>query len=484
VKKRIGKLIIAALLLLVLPVSMLLAGIALPSFYGDTYYAVLPRMYDRLQQIREPKVIVVGGSNVAFGLQSELMEALLASQGYDYTVCPFGLYAAVGTSAMLDLSRHTLQEGDIVILAVEPTPETMSEYFGAEAFWKCAEEATELIGSLGKEKQAALAGNYIPYLQARYGILASGIPPAPQGVYAASSFNERCDLVYDRPGNLMAVGFDPSVRVQLGDLQISDAFSGQVREYCAAASKQGASVLLSFSPVNRSCIDDLSEEAVEAFFQTCSAAFSCPVISDPNRYILDSGWFYDSNFHLNTSGAQLRTALLTQDLLAWLGCYKELDYTIPQMPASATKIPHAEGDTDCFLLSPDEQGAGYLISGLSREGQNQTQLQVPTSFDGRPILGFTPDALAEAPLLEELRIPQSVVYLPAGLFRNAKMLTRLVLEHTDVPCGIEADTFLDADQVRIFIPVQAYPLYRDGYGCETNPWTPYLDRIQTYQAAG
>jgi len=47
-------------------------------------------------------------------------------------VCP--LYAAVGASAMLDLSLGTLREGNIVILTLEPTSETMSTYFGATTF--------------------------------------------------------------------------------------------------------------------------------------------------------------------------------------------------------------------------------------------------------------------------------------------------------------------------------------------------------------
>ena len=64
---------------------------------------------------------------------------LLAEKGYDYTVCPYGLSAAVGCSAMLSLSEDDIKEGDVVILAVEPTDETMSSYFRASAFLKCAE---------------------------------------------------------------------------------------------------------------------------------------------------------------------------------------------------------------------------------------------------------------------------------------------------------------------------------------------------------
>ncbi len=43
---------------------------------------------------------------------------------------------------------------------------------------------------------------------------------------------------------------------------------------------------------------------MQAFFDLCNRTFDCPVISDPNRYVLDSGWFYDTNFHLNTPGGQ------------------------------------------------------------------------------------------------------------------------------------------------------------------------------------
>lgn len=218
-KKR-TKFLIALLLLLVVPVSLLTAGMMLPEFYGNTYYAVLSRMHSRLETAENPKIIVLGGSNVAFGLDGALLEELLAQQGYDYTVCPFGLYAAVGTSAMLDLSEDDLGAGDLVVLAVEPTSETMSAYFGAEAFWKCAESDPGLLLEVSREKQSALIGNYVPYLQQRCDILTSGDDLAAQGVYAAASFNDRCGMVYDRAGNTMAVGWDTAVPVDFGAPQV------------------------------------------------------------------------------------------------------------------------------------------------------------------------------------------------------------------------------------------------------------------------
>lgn len=476
--KKGWKILTGMLLVVLLPVGVLIRGWCLPSFYGETYYAVLSRMHDRLESVENPKIVVVGGSNVAFGLDGSLLEQFLAEQGYDYTVCPFGLYAAVGTGAMLDLSLDDLGEGDIVVLAMEPTSETMSGYFGASAFWKCAEDAPELLLELGKARQASMFGNYVPYLQERLKIEQSGLYPVATDVYAASSFDERCDMIYDREGNLMPLGWDTSTPVDLATVVIAPEFARQVAEYCAEATRRGARVVLSFSPVNRSALTDDSQSAVEGFFQRCNSAFVCPAISDPNDYILDSGWFYDNNFHLNSAGSQVRTMLLAEDLLRYLGCYRELAWEWPEMPGSIATVPETAPDQGYFLFSP--LGEGWMVAGLTESGLEQNTLRVPAVHEGKPVAGLSADALKGAHQLEELRLPETVAALPGGVFRECTMLTRLVLEHRETVCGVAADTFTGADQVRIYVPREAYPLYRDGYGCEENLWTVWLDRIEVY----
>ena len=75
---------------------------------------------------------------------------------------------------------------------------------------------------------------------------------------------------------------------------------------------------------------------------------------------------------------------------------------------------------------------------------------------------------------------ETVEALPDGLFRDCEKLTRLVLEHRNSVCAVTAQTFAGAAQIRIFVPREAYHLYRDGYGCEENLWTIWLDRIEVY----
>lgn len=476
-----AKIIVLTLVLLaLLPLSVLAAGISLPEYYGDSYYAQLPLMYKRLRETEGKKIVVIGGSNVAFGLDSGMMEHLLREKGYDYTVCSFGLYAAVGTSAMLDLAKGTLSDGDIVILALEPTSETMSTYFGATAFWKCAESAPELLLGVNTHKREALVGNYIAYLQERWAIKESGILPKAEGVYAKSSFNDRCDLIYDRAGNTMALGYDSSAPVDLAAVTIAPDFAQQVNDFCRAAEKVGATVYLSFSPVNRTA---LVGDGVEDFFNLCNQAFACRIISDPNDYILDSGWFYDSNFHLNTAGAVVRTAALTEDILACLGCYQPLNFELPRMPGSIAEVGENTADSARFTYdavpAPDGKVLGYRISGLTEAGMTARELIVPSLYEGKPVVGFTANALDTAAALESLRLPESIESIPDGLLRPCKALTRLILEHRTKLCTVTDNTFNGAEQVKIFVPADAYPLYRDGQGCESNPWAQYLSRIYT-----
>ncbi len=481
--KNFRKILWVLVVLLMLPAILLGVGAAQPSYYQEAYYAELAQMYDRLYTTQGKKLVILGGSNVAFGLDGAALEQTLRDRGYDYTVCPFGLYAAVGTSAMLELSADALGEGDIVVLAFEPGEETLSTYFGATAFWKCAEEKPEMLLKLSGTKVSALVGNYVPYLQERVSITLNGNPPMAEGVYARSSFNDRCDLIYERPGNIMPVGYDSATPIDLENVTIAPDFLAQVNDYCAAAAERGAQVVMSFSPMNRSAIRDKSEEAVYAYFTQCNQGFNCPIISDPNDYILASGWFYDSNFHMNDAGTTLRTNLLAQDVLAYLGFYGALDLETPEMPGNVATEPLEETPTEGFEFEPvldGEATVAYRISGLTDAALLETSLTVPRAHEGKPVVGFTADALAQAEKLVELRLPDSIESLPDGLFASCKALTTLVLEHLESPCAVTEHTFDGADQLRIYIPAQAYALYRDGAGCATNPWSQYLDRLEQY----
>ncbi len=109
-KRRVIFIAAAIVLLLIIPGVMVSAGLILQNPYSETYYGELPAMYDRLAGTEGKKVVLIGNSGVAFGVRSDLLEKELDG----YKVVNFGLYGAIGTKTMLDLSEELINEGGIV----------------------------------------------------------------------------------------------------------------------------------------------------------------------------------------------------------------------------------------------------------------------------------------------------------------------------------------------------------------------------------
>lgn len=466
-------------LILLLPAIVLGYGASLPEYYGDTYYAELPALYHKLKNTQGKKIVIVGGSNVAFGVDSTQLEATLQECGFDYTVCNFGLYAAVGTSAMLELSRNFIGEGDVVVLAIEPTSETFSTYFGATAMLKCTETETEMLLHLSGSQQSNLVGNYLAYLQDRAEIQRTGILPQADGVYAKASFDENGDLRYDRAGNAMLLGYDPANPIDLDAVSFEPAFVEQVNNYISHAESKGAAVFMSLSPMNRGAVTDASEDALYRFFTALQTAFHCPIISDPNDYILDSGWFYDSNFHMNTPGMAIRTHQLACDLLNQLGYYRLIPFEIPKMPASIAQTETNEANSGDFLYAPFGED-GLLVSGLSESGKEKQSLLLPASHNGKPVVGMTDTAFSGNHQITELILPATVTSIPDGAFAGCVNLQKLTLLHTQTPPQVGEGLFVGAPQLTVYVPSSAYHLYRDGAGCAANVWELHLGRITVY----
>ena len=475
--KRILLFILA--LILLIPTILLCYGMSLPEYYGESYYAQLPELYEKLKNTEGNKVIIVGGSNVAFGVNSAQMEAILREYGFDYTVCNFGLYAAVGTSAMLELSEDFVKAGDVVILAIEPSSETFSTYFGATAMHKCAESNPEMLLHLNKNQHSNLVGNYLAYLQERAEIQRTGLLPQAEGVYAKASFNENGDMIYDRAGNTMLLGYDTTAPIDLSQIVYEPAFTEQVNAYIASAEQKGAAVLMSFSPMNRGAMVDASEDTVYRFFLELQDKFHCPIISDPNKYIMDSGWFYDSNFHLNNAGTAIRTYTLTCDFLNHMGFCRSIPFEMPKMPDPIAQVEPTGQNSDDFLFETFGEN-GLVVTGLTEQGKAKQTLMLPSSHNGKPVVGMTATAFAGNTQITELILPATFASIPDGAFAGCINLTKLTLLHTETPPEVGENLFSGADGLFVYVSSGSYHLYRDGAGCTTNSWEPHLGRIITY----
>lgn len=75
------------------------------------YEASLIDKVERLQSINEPKIILIGNSNVCFGIDSEKIE-----EAFGMPVVDMGLHGGLGNAFLENMVKLGVSEGDIVIV--------------------------------------------------------------------------------------------------------------------------------------------------------------------------------------------------------------------------------------------------------------------------------------------------------------------------------------------------------------------------------
>ena len=152
---------ICILLCVLMPFAAVASAIAfIPSQFENTFLGALKTKMERIESITEPKIVIVGGSSVPFGVDSKQMEEMLGMP-----VVNFGLYATLGTKLMLDLSKEYINEGDIIVLAPETDAQTYSLFFGAEAAWQAADSDLSLLPKIAKDNLCGICKLYFRKLQ-------------------------------------------------------------------------------------------------------------------------------------------------------------------------------------------------------------------------------------------------------------------------------------------------------------------------------
>ena len=351
-KRKIWIICTTAALLLALPLALLAWGFALPAQYGETFLGELKYKVRLLEETPGPRIVLVGGSGVAFGADSELMERELPG----YTVVNFGMYAALGTTVMLDLSQPLLREGDIVLLIPEQQEQALSGWFDPAVMWQGLDGAFQLLSALPGDKLERLAGAFPAFAGQKLGCYMQGEPPRSQGVYRRDSFNGHGDVSSALCAqNEMPGGFDASTPIRFGPDLVRLEFAGRVREYAQAARAAGAVLWYAPCPMNAAAVE--GAEDMDGFYAALQEALGLPLAGDPRDFILEPGWFYDTNFHPNTAGKTVYTRALIRAVKAMLGDSSPTDIPLPEMPPLAGEEA-GEGDSSDTVCSPSPASPG------------------------------------------------------------------------------------------------------------------------------
>lgn len=503
---RVMLIIILSLAVISAPfVAVITTAMAMPEQYGDLYHGILDEKVELLRSTEGEKIVVIGGSSVAFGVDADLLGR--------YTGMPvvnFGVYAALGTKMMLDLSRNHIGKGDIVVLALELDPQTLSLYFNSETALQAMEGDMSLLFELPMDDILSCLGGMWSFMSDKWQRYASGTPAVVDGVYSSRYFDRATgDFDYPREGisyTMLPEGYltgeNELVELRVDKLKNSEdgydfaAFVDYLNDYISDVKRKGAEVVFSWCPMNSLAVNVGSDEVTRAaevaeYVDYLKSRINCDFIGNINDHMMDSLYFFDSNYHLNDVGAQMNTMLLYDELRAVFD-----DFTIPidrnDLP-QPPPIPHRHRDADddgicdgcgdeyddgsdkptadeltmasylVLELTETDSGSYYAVVGLSDEGRKQTVISIPRSVDGIPVSSIREGAFDNADELRTLIIPENsfVDRLEGSVFRGASSLCDLWLYKQPGEINRPDDLSGVAYGFRIHVPEGSH--YADDY---------------------
>ncbi len=474
--KKFLKTFAAMLAMFLIPFVMVFAAVfALPAVYDDTFVGELSEKYDRLCSIEGKKIVIVGGSSAAFGLDSRMIQDELG-----YEVVNFGLYADLGTKLMMDLSRASVNEGDIFILTPEMSAQTLSLYFGSETALEAMDGSFSMLTHVDRDDYGSLVGAAWKVGSSKLRYLISGTRPVNQGAYKKENFNEYGDNVFDRPYNELS-GYGNPIRLDFsadfsdGSLSEYEEFIKYVNEYTAFIRSHGGEVYFSFPPMNQRAVEENNtDESIRSFYKNLCLNLDCKVISNVFDYIMDDGYFFDSEFHLNNSGVTVRTVKLIDDIKRELG-RSDITLAISELPSPAGRRPKDEQDGNqeeqenlYFVLEAADDGS-WKITGLTDDGKIQEELTIPDFTNGAAVTTVSKGAF-DGSSCKKLILGSNISRLDGGALSGSDITEIFIpdgrgAQDISVPNNTSEELFVAGGQQQraIYVDSELYEEYIGDY---------------------
>lgn len=425
--KRTVRRIVATALAVILAeqVFFLICGFGLPVQFGDTFMGELKSKYERLKETSGKRIVLVGGSGVAFDCDSALMDDFFPS----YEIVNFGMYAGLGTKVVMDLSENYIHEGDIVILSPEQSEQTFSDYFNGEYMWQAADGAFGMLRDLKSENFEAMLGNFPRFALEKLNYVMKGQKPQTDSIYQKKSFDTYGDIELDTcRENILPNGYDVNQKVRFTEDVVQPEFMDYMNDWAKRLEKKGAVVWYRYCPVNKLSVEDMDDLAAYDVFLRQKLDF--PVIGNPENSLMEAEWFFDTNFHLNQPGKEVNTVQLIRDMKAMLGDDRAVTVELPEKPHRTWGDVFAETRIWTAKDSETYQGEEMIV------------------------------------------IPENVTQIEDYAFSNCAGLKQIVLEQKDPSKCIVGQHLLDGTGAEILVPQMSVDSYKRNYF-----WSVYAGRI-------
>lgn len=292
--------------LAIFPMIIIFLQLYISPQYTQTYNAAILDKVQRLKDIQGPKIVLLGNSNLAFGINSEEIEEAMGMP-----VVNMGLHGGLGNAFHEEMGKLNVQPGDIYIICHNSYDDDDS-ISQPDLAWITLENHWDLWKILRPKDIWQMIQGYPSYLKKSVTLWASQSGNQKQeGPYSRDAFNEYGDIEWEDHG-LETEFSEFSVLVP----KISDSVAKRLNDLNTYFEDRGATLLIAGYPIGNGEFTPDVQEFVD-FQNDLENKLDAEVISDYRDYMFDYKYFYNTNLHLNNQGKELRTQQLISDLKKW-----------------------------------------------------------------------------------------------------------------------------------------------------------------------
>jgi hypothetical protein len=276
------------------------------------YFAGSQLQIDLLRNTPSPRIILVGGSNVSLGIDAERMQRTLG-----IPVINDGLHAGLGIAPLRELEEY-LHPGDIVIISLEYNMFSYKSVMeGDLAFLSDWIEYSPRRVKYLSDPWRQTPSIYAVMLQRKVNrevnrYLLGGSLDEMRSVFSGTKYNANGDFI----GHLQTESTPPRKIPSVAYLAsyFQDDIFTFLEGFDQRARDKGVEVYFEPPASRKTNCENTGETLMANFFETFKERLSIPILTPLEDVCLPDKYFFDTPYHLNAEGRELRTQRLIANL--------------------------------------------------------------------------------------------------------------------------------------------------------------------------
>lgn len=270
-----------------------------PTKRSNDYMEAIIDKHRRVREIKRPKIILCGGSNLAFGINSQEIQ-----NEFDVPVVNLGLHAGLGLEFMLNELKASMNEGDVVILSIE--------YFLGDEDYDLKDYMQKMYPEASHFYSKSIVKDFQQSIEETRKNLKSFNNRKPIdtsfSVYSRAGFNMYGDLV----SHLQQPPPKELRQAKLLNYKYWDGIE-ILNDFYKYAQTKNVNVFFAF-PNFASSEYKKNQMAINKLYDDIQKNLLIEVINTPEDLVLNDSLFYDTIYHLNSEGRELRTNKLIESI--------------------------------------------------------------------------------------------------------------------------------------------------------------------------